>query len=122
MAQLFSRSDLVNQGRLADHHVHEIIFARNTDEVTRILHDVSDPLSKNCPVAVATSPCILQGQSTMYQLEAQWYVRTLLLIITPTATSNTVNSPSKITLHSTFCNFFIYLFFIVTLIIEIFQF
>lgn len=50
MAQLSSRSDLVNQGRLANNHVHEVIFAvqlRNTDEVTRILNDVSDPLSKN---------------------------------------------------------------------------
>lgn len=50
MAQLSSRNDLVNNGRLAEHHVHEVIFAmqlRNTKEVTRILHDVSNPASKN---------------------------------------------------------------------------
>ena len=50
MAQLSSRNDLRDTGRLADHHIHEVIFAmqlRNTDEVTRILHDVSDPASNN---------------------------------------------------------------------------
>jgi hypothetical protein len=97
MAQLSSRSDLVNQGRLADHHVHEIIFAmqlRNTVEVTRILHDASDPLSRNYRVAVATSPFLRVQVPRISGRHSGTYLThyLLLLIITPTANISLAHS------------------------------
>ena len=50
MPLLSSRSDLIKRSPLHDDHIHEIIFVlqqRNIDELTRILHDVSDPMSAN---------------------------------------------------------------------------
>ena len=48
--KLSSRVDIVKQNRMHRDHSHEIVFAvkqRNMDELTRILHDVSDPISSN---------------------------------------------------------------------------
>ena len=48
--QLSSRTDLVRLARVRYDHIHEVVFAirqKNMDELTRILHDVSDPLSPN---------------------------------------------------------------------------
>ena len=48
--QLSSRRDLERKGRLAGSHIHEVVFAikpNNMEELTRILHDVSDPVSEN---------------------------------------------------------------------------
>ena len=50
MPLLSSRSDLIKRSPLRDDHIHEVIFVlqqRNIDELTRILHDVSDPMSPN---------------------------------------------------------------------------
>lgn len=50
MPLLSSRSDLIKRSPLRNDHIHEIIFVvqqRNIDELTRILHDVSDPMSAN---------------------------------------------------------------------------
>jgi Pro-kumamolisin, activation domain len=47
---LSSRNDLIKIGRSEHHYVHEIVFAvksRNMEELTRMLHDVSDPHSQN---------------------------------------------------------------------------
>ena len=48
--KLSSRVDIVKRNRVHRDHTHEIVFAvkqRNMDELTRILHDVSDPISSN---------------------------------------------------------------------------
>ena len=48
--ELSSRLDIVKRDRMHQDHSHEIVFAvkqRNMDELTRILHDVSDPTSDN---------------------------------------------------------------------------
>lgn len=48
--RLDSRSDLVRRKRIGGDYVHKVIFLirqRNIDELIRILHDVSDPLSSN---------------------------------------------------------------------------
>ena len=45
-----SRSDLIRLKRIHQDYVHEVVFfiqQRNMDELTRVLHDVSDPLSPN---------------------------------------------------------------------------
>jgi tripeptidyl-peptidase I len=50
MPGLNARSDLLKKGRTKRTHIHEVIFAvqmRNMDELTRILHDISDPDSDN---------------------------------------------------------------------------
>ena len=50
MPLLSSRKDLIKKGRSEHDHVHEVVFAvksKNMDELTRILHDVSDPHSQN---------------------------------------------------------------------------
>ena len=50
MPKLASRNDLVKKGSTERDHVHEVIFAvqmRNMDELTRIVHDISDPHSEN---------------------------------------------------------------------------
>ena len=50
MPELKSRSDLINKSPLHKEHVHEVIFVvqqQNMDELTAILHDVSDPESPN---------------------------------------------------------------------------
>ena len=50
MPRLSSRVDLVKSNRISLDYVHEVVFAirqKNMDELTRILHDVSDPLSSN---------------------------------------------------------------------------
>jgi tripeptidyl-peptidase I len=50
MPGLNARSDLLKKGRTKRDHIHEVIFAvqmRNMDELTRILHDISDPDSDN---------------------------------------------------------------------------
>ena len=50
MPLLSSRSDLIKRSPLHNDHTHELIFVlqqRNIDELTRILHDVSDPMSPN---------------------------------------------------------------------------
>lgn len=47
---LSSRTDILRRGRVHHDYVHEVTFVikqRNMDEVTRVLHDVSDPLSAN---------------------------------------------------------------------------
>ena len=48
--QLLSRTDLTRRARVRHDYVHKVIFVirqNNMDELTRILHDVSDPLSAN---------------------------------------------------------------------------
>ena len=48
--QLTSRTDLKKTGRPDDNYIHEVIFviqSKNMDELTRIVHDVSDPESVN---------------------------------------------------------------------------
>jgi tripeptidyl-peptidase I len=50
MPLLSSRNDLIKIGRSEHDYVHEVVFAvksRNMEELTRILHDVSDPHSQN---------------------------------------------------------------------------
>ena len=50
MPHLSFRDDLLKKGRSEHDHIHEVMFAvqpRNMDELTRILHDVSDPYSEN---------------------------------------------------------------------------
>lgn len=50
MPLLSSRNDLIKKGRSEHDYVHQVVFAvksRNMDELTRILHDVSDPYSPN---------------------------------------------------------------------------
>lgn len=50
MPRFNARSDLLKKGRTNRDHIHEVVFAvqmRNMDELTRILHDVSDPDSDN---------------------------------------------------------------------------
>jgi tripeptidyl-peptidase I len=50
MPLLSSRTDLVRKERPHDDYIHEVIFAvqmNNLDELTRMLHDVSDPDSPN---------------------------------------------------------------------------
>lgn len=49
-ASLHLRNDLMRKERVSSDHLHEVIFAvklLNMDELTRILLDVSDPMSKN---------------------------------------------------------------------------
>ena len=48
--KLSSRTDLLKRDRAHHDHIHEVIFViqqRNMDELTSILHDVSDPSSPN---------------------------------------------------------------------------
>ena len=48
--QLSSRRDLEKKDRLTNDHIHEVVIAikpKNMEELTRILHDVSDPVSEN---------------------------------------------------------------------------
>ena len=48
--QLSSRRDLEKKEHIAESHIHEVVFAiklKNMEELTRILHDVSDPVSEN---------------------------------------------------------------------------
>ena len=50
VARLSSRDDIEKQGLVSDDHVHQVVFVvqqKNMDELTRILHDVSDPSSVN---------------------------------------------------------------------------
>jgi tripeptidyl-peptidase I len=50
IAQLSSRDDISKQGLVSDDHVHQVVFVvqqKNMEELTRILHDVSDPSSIN---------------------------------------------------------------------------
>ena len=50
MPELSSRSDLIKRSALSKDHVHELVFVvqqLNMDELTKILHDVSDPSSPN---------------------------------------------------------------------------
>ena len=50
LPQLSSRSDLVNRNSVRHDHVHDVMFVvkqKNMDELTRMLHDVSDPDSLN---------------------------------------------------------------------------
>jgi tripeptidyl-peptidase I len=47
---LSSRDDIEKRDRVSHDHIHHVVFVvqqRNMDELTRILHDVSDPLSVN---------------------------------------------------------------------------
>ena len=47
---LLSRDDIEKRDRVPQDHVHNVVFVvqqRNMDELTRILHDVSDPASAN---------------------------------------------------------------------------
>ena len=47
---LSSRSDILKQSRMSNDYNHEVIFVikqKNMEELTRFLHDVSDPLSDN---------------------------------------------------------------------------
>ena len=47
---LSSRMDISKQSRMSDDYVHEVIFVikqKNMEELTRFLHDVSDPQSAN---------------------------------------------------------------------------
>jgi Pro-kumamolisin, activation domain len=47
---LSSRSDILKQSRMISDYNHEVIFVmkqKNMEELTRFLHDVSDPLSDN---------------------------------------------------------------------------
>jgi subtilase family serine protease len=47
---LSNRNDIVKMGRVSPNEIHEIIFhiqGRNHDELTRVVHDVSDPESLN---------------------------------------------------------------------------
>ena len=49
-AGLSSRTDLVKKERVAHDHIHEVMFAvqqKNVDRLTRLLHQISDPDSKN---------------------------------------------------------------------------
>ena len=48
--QLSIRNDLVKRERIGQDHVHEVMFVvrqKNMDELTRVLHDLSDPFSPN---------------------------------------------------------------------------
>lgn len=48
--ELSSRTDLLKRDRIYREYVHEVVFAirqRNMDELTRLLHDVSNPMSSN---------------------------------------------------------------------------
>ena len=50
MPLLTSRSDLIKKARPDDDYIHEVMFAvqlKNMDELTRMLHDISDPFSPN---------------------------------------------------------------------------
>lgn len=50
MPRFDSRSDLLKKERTKRDHIHEVIFAvqmKNMDELTRMLHDISDPDSDN---------------------------------------------------------------------------
>lgn len=50
MPGLASRTDLIKKGLTKRDHIHEVVFAvqmRNMDELTRMLHDISDPESGN---------------------------------------------------------------------------
>jgi tripeptidyl-peptidase I len=50
MPLLTSRTDLIRKARPDDDYIHEVIFAvkmNNMDELTRMLHDISDPDSPN---------------------------------------------------------------------------
>ena len=45
-----TRNDLVKKERPSEDHIHEVVFVvklRNMEKLTKILHDVSDPLSDN---------------------------------------------------------------------------
>lgn len=48
--KLSARNDLVREDRIDRDFIHEVVFViqqRNMDEITRMLHDVSDPCSSN---------------------------------------------------------------------------
>ena len=50
MPQLSSRTDLQRRARVKSEYVHEVVFAvkqNNMDELIRVLHDVSNPVSPN---------------------------------------------------------------------------
>ena len=48
--ELSTRNDLVKRGLISPEYIHEVVFAveqKNMEELTRVLHDVSNPMSSN---------------------------------------------------------------------------